>query len=93
MQVKPFIEDHKISVIDIHSLKCTKLLKITQSLGAYQVTCKSLTTKLNLHKGRVRNYRLRILYWLQCGAKPMDKTKERSQFKLIPKELGSSECE
>jgi hypothetical protein len=66
---------------------------ITQSPKVTKTICKSLLIKLNLHKGRVRNHRLRILYWIQCGALPNNKPKQRLQYKLIPKELGNSECD
>jgi hypothetical protein len=67
--------------------------KITRSPKVTKTICKSLLIKLNLHKGRVRNHRLRILYWIQCGAVPNKKPKQRLQYKLIPKELGNSECD
>ena len=67
--------------------------KITRSPKVTKTICKGLLIKLNLHKGRVRNHRLRILYWIQCGALLSRKPKVRSSFKLIPKELGNSDCD
>ena len=67
--------------------------KIIRSPKVTKTICKSLLIKLNLHKGRVRNHRLRILYWIQCGAMLNQKPKVKSSYKLIPKELGNSDCE
>jgi hypothetical protein len=55
--------------------------------------CSSLQTKMNLHKGRVRHSRLIVLSWIQCGAIDPIKNANAKSFKLIPKELGSSDCE
>ena len=61
--------------------------------SVFKNKCSSLQTKMNLHKGRVRHSRLIVLSWIQCGAiDPIKKTNAKS-FKLIPKELGSSDCE
>ena len=57
------------------------------------LSCLSLITKLNLHKGHVRNSRLRVLLWIQSGAFFSTKKKDVNAFKLSPKELGNSECE
>lgn len=60
---------------------------------SYKDRCASLKTKLNLHKGRVRHSRLRVLSWIQCGALDTVKKYNANHFKPIPKELGSSDCE
>jgi hypothetical protein len=60
---------------------------------SFKDRCDSLKTKLNLHKGRVRHSRLRVLSWIQCGALDTVKKNNAIHFKPIPKELGSSDCE
>ena len=61
--------------------------------AAFKNKCNSLQTKMNLHKGRVRHSRLIVLAWIQCGALDQVKKTSGKNFKLIPKELGSSDCE
>ena len=108
MQVKSFLPhqryseaelvDHLLIVPNLESAACASFVNannrsLQHASMTFKYLCNSLKIKLNLHKGRVRHSRLRVLSWIQCGALDMAMKKKSAHFKLIPKELGNSECD
>ena len=73
--------------------KSEKFLLLTQKNKNYHRSCSvcaSLKVKINLHKARVKNSQLRLLYWLQTGANLDLSKRDCSKFKLN-KQLDNNE--
>jgi len=48
--------------------------------------CKKTLIKLNLHKGKIRKSRFRVMFWLYAVAGQMMTSKQKFIYKVIPKE-------
>ena len=53
--------------------------------------CKKTLIKLSLHKGRARKNRFRVMSWLYLAAGNKVSSKQKSIYKVIPKEIGSND--
>ena len=48
--------------------------------------CKRTLIKLNLHKGKIRKSRFRVMFWLYSIAGQLMTSKQKFIYKVIPKE-------
>ena len=53
--------------------------------------CQKTLVKLSLHKGRARKSKFRVMAWLHLCAGQLMSTKQKVTYKVIPKEIGSSD--
>jgi hypothetical protein len=54
-------------------------------------SCKKTLIKLNLHKGRARKNRFRVMSWLYFAAGQKVSSNKKITYKVIPKEIGSND--
>ena len=70
-----------------HSFKMINKASLLKN-GSYLTPskCKRTLIKLNLHKGKIRKSRFRVMFWLYSIAGQLMTTKQKFIYKVIPKE-------
>jgi hypothetical protein len=88
-QLKGSVHEERRTCHQVGSQSNSSLLKLGAFLTPSQ--CKKTLIKLNLHKGKARKSRLRVLVWLHLSAGKLMGTKQKVTYKVIPKEIGSND--
>jgi len=106
MQLKPNnVEQHSVIIDDrqqkgnessnqktCHEVRVVqKISSISNAHYLIASNCKKTLIKLSLHKGRARKNRFRVMSWLYLSAGNKVSSKQKFIYKVIPKEIGSSD--
>jgi hypothetical protein len=85
------VESQQFNVFDAKR-SCRGFRKVNQSSKLKNDSflspshCKKTLIKLNLHKGKIRKSRFRVMFWLYAVAGQMMTSKQKFIYKVIPKE-------
>jgi len=106
MQLKPnnveqysvIIDDRQLKGNESRNRKTCHEVRVIQKISSisnahYLIAgnCKKTLIKLSLHKGRARKNRFRVMSWLYLSAGNKVSSKQKFIYKVIPKEVGSSD--